>query len=56
MIARSQYSNGLISFENWDIIENDLINREKNLLIGKRDLGLAEATYLRNLGKCFDED
>ncbi|TGK49933.1 TolC family protein [Leptospira kanakyensis] len=56
MIARSQYSNGLISFENWDIIENDLINREKNLLLGKRDLGLAEATYLRNLGKCFDED
>ncbi|TGM35716.1 TolC family protein [Leptospira biflexa] len=55
-IARSQYSNGLISFENWDLIENDLINREKNLLIGKRDLGLAEATYLRNLGKCFDED
>lgn len=55
-IARSQYSNGLISFENWDIIENDLINREKNLLIGKRDLSLAEATYLRNLGKCFDED
>ncbi|PJZ81710.1 TolC family protein [Leptospira meyeri] len=56
MIARSQYSNGLISFENWDIIENDLINREKNLLIGRRDLGLAEATYLRNLGKCFDEE
>lgn len=55
-IARSQYSNGLISFENWDIIENDLINREKNLLIGKRDLGIAEATYLRNLGKCFDEE
>ncbi|PJZ39188.1 TolC family protein [Leptospira levettii] len=55
-IARAQYSNGLISFENWDIIENDLINREKNLLVGKRDLGLAEATYLRNLGKCFDED
>ncbi|MCW7502775.1 TolC family protein [Leptospira paudalimensis] len=55
-IARAQYSNGLISFENWDIIENDLINREKNLLIGKRDLGLAEATYLRNLGKCFDEN
>ncbi|WP_246834474.1 TolC family protein [Leptospira levettii] len=55
-IARAQYFNGLISFENWDIIENDLINREKNLLVGKRDLGLAEATYLRNLGKCFDED
>nr|WP_244241832.1 TolC family protein [Leptospira jelokensis] len=55
-IARSQYSNGLISFENWDIIENDLINREKNLLIGKRDLSLAEASYLRNLGKCFDEE
>ncbi|TGM77446.1 TolC family protein [Leptospira levettii] len=55
-IARAQYSNGLTSFENWDIIENDLINREKNLLVGKRDLGLAEATYLRNLGKCFDED
>ncbi|MBM9548620.1 TolC family protein [Leptospira sp. 201903074] len=56
MIARSQYSNGLISFENWDIIENDLINREKNLLLGKRDLNLTEASYLRNLGKCFDED
>ncbi|QQR79328.1 MAG: TolC family protein [Deltaproteobacteria bacterium] len=28
-IARQKYDNGLISFEDWDIIENDLIARQK---------------------------
>ncbi|TGN17305.1 TolC family protein [Leptospira idonii] len=55
-IARSQYSNGLLSFENWDIIENDLINREKNLLSGKRDANLADATWLRNIGKSISDE
>ncbi|WP_411823846.1 TolC family protein [Leptospira sp. 'Mane'] len=55
-IARSQYSNGLLNFENWDIIENDLINREKNLLTGKREAELANATWLRNIGKSISNE
>ncbi|MDF3819736.1 TolC family protein [Leptospira sp. 96542] len=56
VIARSQYSNGLISFENWDIIENDLISREKNLLQGKRESYLNFAILQRNMGKIFGEE
>jgi outer membrane protein TolC len=44
-IARSKYNNGLLSFEDWDIIENDLINRQKALLLSLRDRVTAEAGW-----------
>ncbi len=44
-IARSKYNNGLLSFEDWDIIENDLINRQKNALASSRDRITAEAAW-----------
>ena len=31
-IARNKYNNGLLSFEDWDIIENDLITRQKTVI------------------------
>ena len=49
-IARAQYTNGILSFENWDLIENDLIGRQKNLLIGKRDAAISWSGYLRVQG------
>lgn len=36
-IARKKYNNGLMSFEEWDQVENDLILREKSLLTSQRD-------------------
>ena len=44
-IARSKYNNGLLSFEDWDIIENDLISRQKAALVSQRDRVTAEASW-----------
>ncbi len=50
-IARSKYNNGLLSFEDWDIIENDLISRQKAALASQRDRVTAEATWEQAQGK-----
>jgi outer membrane protein len=44
-IARARYQNGLISFEEWDRIENDLIQRQKFYLASQRDRVNAEAAW-----------
>lgn len=44
-IARSQYNNGLLSFNDWDRIENDLIQRQKAYLQSQRDRVSAEAAW-----------
>lgn len=44
-IARSKYNNGLLSFEDWDIIENDLIAKQKLYLLSERDRVLSEAEW-----------
>ena len=50
-IARKKYSNGLLSFEDFDNIENDLINRQKAVLNSRRDRIVKEAAWLQALGK-----
>lgn len=50
-IARAQYNNGLISFNDWNLIENDLILRNKNYLASRRDRVLAEAAWEQAQGK-----
>ena len=49
-IARSQYQNGLLSFEDWDLIENDLIDKQKAMLASQRDAVLARATWEKARG------
>jgi outer membrane protein TolC len=44
-IARKRYNHGLLMFEQWDIIETDLINRQKNALASRRDRVIAEGNY-----------
>lgn len=44
-IARTKYNNGLISFEEWDRIETDLINREQSHLVNERDRVTTEAAW-----------
>ena len=44
-IARARYQNGLISFEDWDRIESDLIQRQKAYLASQRDRVAAEAAW-----------
>jgi len=50
-IARSKYNNGLMSFEDWDRIESDLILRSKSLLATQRDRVAAEAAWEQVQGK-----
>lgn len=50
-IARQQYGNGLLDFDNWDIIENDLISRQKSLLETRRQAWRAEAEWWRVTGR-----
>ncbi len=50
-IARSQYNNGLISFSDWNLIENDLIQRQKTYVQSRRDRAVAEAAWEQALGK-----
>lgn len=50
-IARSQYTSGLLAFEDWDLIENDLIENEKQALLARRTAARAAAAWDRALGK-----
>ncbi len=49
-IARTKYNNGLLTFEDWDLIENDLISRQKAYLQSVRDRVVAEAGWEQALG------
>ncbi len=50
-IGRSKYNNGLLSFDQWDIIENDLIARQKSVLQSARDRVIGEAAWEQAQGK-----
>lgn len=50
-IARARYQNGLISFDEWDRAESDLIQRQKALLASTRDRVNAEAAWELAQGK-----
>ena len=50
-IARQRYNNGLMTFEDWDVIENDLITRQKNYLQSKKDRVIAEAAWEQAQGQ-----
>ncbi len=49
-IARAQYQNGLLSFEDWDLIENDLIEKQKVMLSSRRDAVIARAAWEKIIG------
>lgn len=49
-IAEAQYRNGLVSFQDFDTITNDKINRQKQDLMNRRDAVLAEAAWEQALG------
>lgn len=49
-ISRSKYNNGLSNFDDWDLIENDLINKQKDYTAKVRDRLIAEAAWERSQG------
>lgn len=50
-IARVKYNNGLLSFDQWDIIENDLIGRQKSVLQSRYDRQIAQASWEQLTGE-----
>lgn len=49
-ISRNQYAIGLLSFDNWDIIENDLITQQRAELAARRDVVLFQAAWDKACG------
>lgn len=50
-ISRQKYNNGLSTFDDWDVIESDLIKRQKSFLQSERDRIVAEAAWEQAQGK-----
>ena len=53
-IARAQYANGLISFDNWTIIEDDLVRVKKTFLEAQASAFIAEAEWIQAQGGTLD--
>ena len=49
-ITQAQYSTGLISFDNWTIIEDDLVNAKKSFLDVQANASVTEATWIQAKG------
>jgi outer membrane protein TolC len=49
-VARTQYQQGLISFQDWDTIENSLITAQRNWLTSRRAADQAEAAWQNAMG------
>ncbi len=54
-IANAQYSNGLISFDDWVIIEDNLVSSKKSYLNAEAELLLAEAQWMKAKGVTLHE-
>uniref|UniRef100_Q3ATR7 FusA/NodT family protein n=1 Tax=Chlorobium chlorochromatii (strain CaD3) TaxID=340177 RepID=Q3ATR7_CHLCH len=54
-IASAQYSNGLLGFNEWMIIEDNLVNAKKRLLEASAALFVAEAQWLEAQGGGLNE-
>ncbi|MFH1877700.1 MAG: TolC family protein [Candidatus Omnitrophota bacterium] len=49
-ISEAEYSIGLLSFDNWIIIEDNLVSAEKNYISARRDALIAEAQWIQAKG------
>lgn len=50
-IANAQYSTGLISFDDWIIIEDSIVNSKKSYLNAQANVLIAEAAWLQAQGR-----
>ena len=53
-ITQAQYSTGLISFDNWTIIEDDLVKAKKSFLDTQANALVAEARWIQAKGGILD--
>jgi len=50
-IANLQYASGLLTYENWDLIENEVVNQERLVLSRQKALLIAIAAWHKAIGK-----
>lgn len=55
-ISQAQYSNGLISFDDWIIIEDALVRTRKNYLEAQANALFAEASWVQAKGGTLDNE
>lgn len=55
-IVSAQYETGLISFDDWIIIENNLVSARKTFLKAQADMLLAEAYWIQATGGTLEYD
>jgi outer membrane protein TolC len=53
-IAEAQYSLGLMQFDNWTIIEDDLVQSKKSLLNARANALYAEANWIQAKGETLE--
>jgi outer membrane protein TolC len=53
-IAEAQYSTGFISFDNWTIIEDNLVTAKKSFLNAQANMLLAHATWIQAKGETLE--
>ncbi|HDQ26630.1 MAG TPA: TolC family protein [bacterium] len=55
-IADAQYSNGLLSFDNWTIIQDSLVNARKSRLNSAANLLITEAAWIQAKGGTLEDE
>ncbi len=55
-IAEAQYSSGLVTFNDWVIIEDNLVSSQKSFLNAETNALLAEASWVQAKGETLDGD
>lgn len=55
-ISEAQYSNGLISFDDWIIIEDNLVSTQKNFLNAQANALIAEANWIQAKGGTLENE
>ncbi|HPD18549.1 MAG TPA: TolC family protein [Candidatus Goldiibacteriota bacterium] len=55
-IADAQYSNGLVTFDNWTIIQDNLVSSKKSYLNSQANLLLSEAAWIQITGGTLEDE
>lgn len=55
-IANAQYSTGLISFDDWIVIVNNLVSEEKSFISAQANVLIAEAEWIQAKGERLEDE